>query len=113
QSAETARQVELMSERLLILQNDRDRLVERVDALEANALASRSTRDRVGDTPTRPALKVVKLVPNPEIDEQRRVDTPEAPVHAAQNAASGADELPGHASATETPATSPLPTQVE
>lgn len=66
QSAETKRQLETLNERLLILQNDRDRLVERVDALEAQqAKPQREMDDESAATATgtRPLLKVVRLEP--------------------------------------------------
>ena len=93
QSAETARQLELMNERLLILQNDRDRLVERVDALEVNATASsREVVPAREATPTRAPLKVVKLIPSPE-NEQTAADAQAGP--GAEGAASEGVALKG------------------
>lgn len=69
QTAETKRQLETLNERLLILQNDRDRLAERVDALEARisrpevAVAEESPAAAAG----RPSLKVVRLEPTPGV----------------------------------------------
>lgn len=65
QSLETKRQLETLNERMLILQNDRDRLVERVDALEAQVVKPKREPDELADSvsPERPPLRVVHLEP--------------------------------------------------
>jgi hypothetical protein len=74
QSDDAKRQLESLNERILILQNDRDRLVERVDALEQHhdpALPA-----PVAVTPTRPTLKIVRLepqTPDQETSDQQAV----------------------------------------
>lgn len=79
QSAETKRQLETLNERMLILQNDRDRLVERVDALEAQlGRPSDDTEqaDAEAGPPGRPPLKVVRLEPTPDSDAEARSPAP-------------------------------------
>lgn len=93
-SAETKRQLDSLNERLLILQNDRDRLVERVDALESQV--SHDGRSPEGSDEQvsngaggRPALKVVRLEPAPP----SAADQPPSPEAAPEPAAGqGVDE---------------------
>ncbi len=67
QSAETERQLATMNERLVVLQNDRDRLMERVDALETQKPGAGNEAEDVsslqGAPAQRPRLKVVRLEP--------------------------------------------------
>lgn len=69
QSAETDRQLAKMNERLMVLQNDRDRLMERVDALESQKPEVRPESNDAeassGTLATRPRLKIVRLEPAP------------------------------------------------
>lgn len=84
QSAETKRQLETLNERLLILQNDRDRLVERVDALESQLTKPAGETDApaaASGSGVRPLLKVVRLEPTPVAES-------EAPANAAKAAPS-------------------------
>lgn len=67
QSAETQSQLARLNEQLIVLQNDRDRLVERVDALEARTIAAAPVSDALAKEEVvtrRPPLKVVRLEPN-------------------------------------------------
>lgn len=68
QSAETQSQLARLNEQLIVLQNDRDRLVERVDALEARTTAAAPVSDagpKADEVITRrPSLKVVRLEPS-------------------------------------------------
>ena len=87
QTEETKRQLDLLNERMLILQNDRDRLVERVDALEQRHGSKVSVAPQ-SSAPTRPALKVVRLEPEGvEFDESDDSDEPNAPSGAKANSA--------------------------
>lgn len=69
QAAETDRQLATMNERLMVLQNDRDRLMERVDALESqkpNVVHEANDSTMASGAPTtRPRLKIVRLEPAP------------------------------------------------
>src|SRR5690606_1944124 len=69
QTAETKRQLDTLNERLLSLQNDRDRLMERVDALEARGSRPEavSSDAAVPAVSGRPSLKVVRLEPTPDV----------------------------------------------
>ncbi len=104
QSSETKRQLETLNERLLILQNDRDRLVERVDALEARVSKPSGEADET-DVGTnfagRPPLKVVRLEPAPNAETESNANAPEgsaptdgvaAPSKAVDNGGVNADE---------------------
>jgi hypothetical protein len=68
QSAETQSQLARLNEQLIVLQNDRDRLMERVDALEARTSGASAVSDAVTKqdevVTRRPPLKVVRLEPN-------------------------------------------------
>lgn len=81
QSAETKRQLETLNERLLILQNDRDRLVERVDALEAQLTkpaGETGASTTASGNGVRPLLKVVRLEPSPAAGGETPVDASKA-----------------------------------
>jgi hypothetical protein len=72
QSEETKHQLDTLNERILILQNDRDRLVERVDALEQHQVPGVQVTS-MPSAPSRPSLKVVHLSPpatDPSADEK-------------------------------------------
>lgn len=102
QRAETARQLELMNERLLILQNDRDRLVERVDALEARATERAAAPEPAGPAvASRPPLKVIKLHPSGEADELPPAVAGTAADELSSKADDGASALPATAPANE------------
>lgn len=73
QSDATKRQLELLNERVLILQNDRDRLVERVDALEQHTVAAPPSV-AMAQPHARPRLKVVHLAPDNTVSEERTSD---------------------------------------
>lgn len=91
QSAETKRQFETLNERLLILQNDRDRLVERVDALEAQlGKPSRQSDEPEATAATggRPPLKIVRLEPTPGSDADAPARQPGADTLGEQGASS-------------------------
>jgi hypothetical protein len=93
QSAETKRQLETLNERMLILQNDRDRLVERVDALEAQAgKPSRGTDESEATSSAggRPLLKVVRLEPTPGGDTEAQARKAGSEAAGEQPAATGA-----------------------
>lgn len=100
QTAETKRQLETLNERMLILQNDRDRLVERVDALEAQIGKPSGEREETAATSSasgRPALKVVRLEPTPGSDAETQVAKPgaEGPAEPAEPA-EGANGAAAH-----------------
>lgn len=80
QRAETEKQLRGMEDRIAILQNERDRLDERVTALEGQQ-RPRSDAPRPTPTSRRPLLEVVRLSPDDE--------TPPEP--------SGEGEVPGPA----------------
>lgn len=86
QTDETKRQLETLNERILILQNDRDRLVERVDALEQHGGRPVAVAP-VSAATTRPMLTVVRLAPEVE-DKQTQ---PEA----AANEPTASESEPG------------------
>lgn len=78
QSEDTKRQLVSMNERLVVLQNDRDRLMERVDALESRVPSLGPTQDEVAApnvSPSRPPLKVVRLEPTMEDGARPDVST--------------------------------------
>jgi hypothetical protein len=90
QSEDTKRQLVSMNERLVVLQNDRDRLMERVDALESRFPSPGVRQDEAATphvAPARPPLKIVRLEPAPEgvaaeasaEREPAPVDSPVAP----------------------------------
>ncbi len=64
QSEKTRKELDLVNEKIAILQNERDRLEERLGALEQQqALATKPQPQ--GVLPGRPPLKVVTLEPDP------------------------------------------------
>lgn len=67
QSSETERQLQRMQERVAILQNERDRLDERVSALEQqqDLFLRERAQTQTSSLLQRPALKVVRLEPEP------------------------------------------------
>lgn len=86
QSEETKQQLDSLNERILILQNDRDRLVERVDALEKHGGPVVPTSPVV-TLPTRPALKVVHLAPETSEASNVEAESVAAPSSEVANAA--------------------------
>lgn len=69
QRAETEKQLRGMEDRIAILQNERDRLDERVTALESQQ-KTRVDAPRPAPTSRRPLLEVVRLSPDDEVSSE-------------------------------------------
>ncbi|HEX2736386.1 MAG TPA: hypothetical protein VHM70_32510 [Polyangiaceae bacterium] len=94
-SSETARQLERMQERIAILQNERDRLDERVTALEQHqedAQAATTAQTKGNAANQRPSLRVVTLQPETEEAEPKEHE-PSAAAVANSAADDGAEHV--------------------